>query len=119
MGLKLTDLFSSVAALSKKQYQKKYQKNYEERRNETRAMIDCQPLLLPQLLLFLLLLSEPRRRSRSREKENSTWYLVLCCLQAALEKDANSQASSKCNDSHTQGGEGGRRESGRACRLTD
>lgn len=44
MGLKLTDLFSSVAALSKKQYKKKYQKNYEERRNETRAMIDCQPL---------------------------------------------------------------------------
>lgn len=43
------------------------------------------------------------------EKENSTWYLVLCCLQAALEKDANSQA--KCNDSQSKR-EGGR-ESGK------
>lgn len=44
------------------------------------------------------------------EKENSTWYLVLCCLQAALEKDANSQA--KCHDSQSTGeGGGGGKES--------
>lgn len=101
MGLKLTDLFSSVAALSKKK--KQYRKNYEERRNGTRAMIDCQPLLLPQLLL----LSEPRRRSRrSREKEKLN-LVFGSLLSAALEKDANSQASSKCNDSHTHRGEEG------------
>lgn len=40
------------------------------------------------------------------EKENSTWYLVLCCLPAALEKDANSQA--KCNDSQSKGVRGER-----------